>query len=172
MENRRKYFLRGPVEIQLSALATGIETLSDGVHEPCKITCKVISQKIRETITEIIREDKKSENPFVKIGDEVMFGVNAKGTIKIIPKGQENTPFTPNNKPYVKDTSRDDVIMIQTMLKSSAEYHGKRKDSTINDVMDTAQIWYEFSKSVVSQKPVPAPKPVVIERTKVNDNPF
>jgi hypothetical protein len=115
---------------------------------------------------------KKSENPFVKIGDEVMFGVNAKGTIKIIPKGQENTPFTPNNKPYVKDTSRDDVIMIQTMLKSSAEYHGKRKDSTINDVMDTAQIWYEFSKSVVSQKPAPAPKPVVIERTKVNDNPF
>ena len=57
MENRRKYFLRGPVEIQLSALATGIETLSDGVHEPCKTTCKVIAQKIRETITEIIRED-------------------------------------------------------------------------------------------------------------------
>lgn len=114
---------------------------------------------------------KKSENPFVKIGDEVVFGVNAKGTIKIIPKGQENTPYTPN-KPYVKDTSRDDIIMIQTMIKSSAEYHGRRKDSTINDVMDTAQIWYEFSQSVANQKSTPTPKPVVIERTKVDNNPF
>jgi hypothetical protein len=57
MENRRKYFLRGPVEVQLNALATGIETLSDEIHEPCKTTCKVISTKIRDTIREIIRED-------------------------------------------------------------------------------------------------------------------
>jgi hypothetical protein len=57
MENRRKYFLRGPVEIQLRALATGIETLSNEIHEPCKTTCIVVAQKIRETITEIIRED-------------------------------------------------------------------------------------------------------------------
>ena len=112
---------------------------------------------------------KKSDNPFIKIGDEVMFGVNAKGTIKIIPKGQENKPYTPN-KAKETDTSRDDIIMIQTMLKSSAEYHGRRQASTDKDVMNTAQIWYEFCKSVVSGKS--EVKPVVIEKTPVTNKPF
>ncbi len=113
---------------------------------------------------------KKSENPFIKIGDEVVFGVNAKGTIKIIPKGSENKPFTPNTAFKPKDENRDDIIMIQTMLKSSAEYHGRRQASKPSDVMDTAQIWYEFCKSVVSGKS--EVKPVVIEKTPVTNNPF
>lgn len=116
---------------------------------------------------------KKSENPFIKEGDEVMYGMNTKGTIKIIPKGQENTPFTANKAPYVKDTHRDDIIMIQTMIKSSADFHSNRKDSTHTDVMDTAQLWYEFSRLITNQEPKTA-KPVVIERTPVinDNNPF
>ncbi len=60
MENRRKYLLRGPVEVQLSALASSFETLSKHHKQfPKEIrdAYKVSAIKLREVMNEIIRED-------------------------------------------------------------------------------------------------------------------
>ena len=37
---------------------------------------------------------KKGDNPYIKTGEEVMYSINSKGTIKIIQKGAENKSFT------------------------------------------------------------------------------
>ena len=112
---------------------------------------------------------KKSENPFIKIGDDVVFTLNSKGTIKIIPKGQENTSFTPSQP----TPSKDSLIMIQTMFKCSAEYHAHRQGSSEDDVAETAQVWHEIAMRIGNEKAT-EPTPVVIEKTKVvevaNDN--
>ena len=60
MENRRKYFLRGPVEKRIDALATGFETLSKHHKEFPKAirdAYKIAGIKLRETMTDIIRDD-------------------------------------------------------------------------------------------------------------------
>ncbi len=60
MENRRKYLLRGPVEVQIGALASAFENLSENQKEfPKEIrdAYKVSAIKLREVMTEIIRED-------------------------------------------------------------------------------------------------------------------
>lgn len=113
---------------------------------------------------------KKADNPYIKEGDEVMYSLNSKGTIKIIPKGKENTSFTPSQS----NSNRDKIIMIQTMFKASAEFHAARAESTESNVSDTAQIWYEIADRILNEKEV-KPEPVVIEKTKVaekEDLPF
>lgn len=60
MENRKKYFLRGPVEQQINSLASAFETLSKHHKEfpkPIRDAYKVSAMKLREVMTEIIRED-------------------------------------------------------------------------------------------------------------------
>jgi hypothetical protein len=122
---------------------------------------------------------KKSDNPFIKEGDDVVFTVNTKGTIKIIPKGaavlQENTPYTPNTASFKPSTDKDNLILLQTMFKCSAEYHAHRQTSKPGDVADTAQVWYETAKIIIDDKPVTPKAPVVIEKTPVavtSDMPF
>ena len=117
---------------------------------------------------------KKADNPYIKNGDEVMYSINSKGTIKIIPKGAENTSFTPKNN-NTNHNSKDDLILIQTMFKSSAEFHSNRTDSTDADVAKTAEIWYETARLIVCDKcdDKCVEKPV-IEKTPVvkDDLPF
>ena len=108
---------------------------------------------------------KKADNPYIKEGDEVMYSLNSKGTIKIIPKGKENTSFTPSQP----NPSKDRIIMIQTMFKASAEFHAHRSDSEPDDVADTAQVWYEIAMRIGLEKTT-EPTPVVIEKTKVVEN--
>ena len=118
---------------------------------------------------------KKADNPYIKIGDEVMYSLNSKGTIKIIPKGAENNSFTPKNSNFGSDTNRDNLILLQTMFKCSAEYHAHRQNSSDTDVADTAQVWYEIAHRIIGDDKPEVKTPVVIEKTPVvvgNDVPF
>ena len=61
MENteRRKYFLRKPVEYQLRCLQNSFEEMSKikTYPESVRVAYKVCSSKLRELITEIVRDD-------------------------------------------------------------------------------------------------------------------
>ena len=120
---------------------------------------------------------KKADNPYIKIGDEVVYSLNSKGTIKIIPKGSENNSFTPKNNNKWSD-NKDKLIIMQTMFKASARFHANRTDSDENDVANTAQVWYEIACRIWCDEckdECKDKKPVVIEKTKVeagDDLPF
>ena len=103
---------------------------------------------------------KKTPDPMCSVGDDVMFTLSSKGTIKIIKEGQEQ--FV--NKPFSK--SNDDLIMIQCMFKASAMYHSKRSASNDQSVIETAKQWFEASKEILEKKNDPESKPVF------DDNPF
>ena len=103
---------------------------------------------------------KKTEDPMCSVGDDVMFTLSSKGTIKIIKEGQEQ--FV--NKPFSK--SNDDLIMIQCMFKASAMYHSKRSASNDQSVIETAKQWFEASKEILENKNPIEAKPVF------DENPF
>lgn len=121
---------------------------------------------------------KKGDNPYIKTGEEVMYAINSKGTIKIIPKGAENNSFTPKNNNFSSSKShedKEDLIMIQTMFKASAEFHSNRTNSTDEDVSRTAEIWYETARLIVCKKcDDKCEEKPVIEKTPVvkDDLPF
>ena len=91
---------------------------------------------------------KKSDNPYIKIGDSVVYTLNAKGTIKIVPKDQQDgksVVYKQNN------AKKENLILIQCMYKCSSEYHAHRSTSSKEDVSATAREWYENAKSVVDE---------------------
>jgi hypothetical protein len=65
MENlfeRKKYFLRKPVEYQLRNLASALEEMSQQKQftKPVRVAYGVTAEKLREITTEIIRDDNHS----------------------------------------------------------------------------------------------------------------
>lgn len=61
MENRKQYFLRGPVKVQLNGLIQGFEEMSSLMKGAALSTAySVAAVKLRETLTEIIRDDNRA----------------------------------------------------------------------------------------------------------------
>ena len=83
---------------------------------------------------------KKTEDPMCSVGDDVMFTLSSKGTIKIIKEGQEQ--FV--NKPF--SNSNDDVIMIQCMYKAAAAFYAHKSSISESQVSETAQQWLKDAK--------------------------
>tara|TARA_R110000751_G_scaffold83752_1_gene167889 strand:+ start:300 stop:677 length:378 start_codon:yes stop_codon:yes gene_type:complete len=88
---------------------------------------------------------KKSPDPMCSVGDDVMFTINEKGTIKIVKEGQEQ--FV--NQPSIK--SNDDLIMLQCMFKASAMFYSQKSTITENQVSETAQQWWKDAKEILSK---------------------
>ena len=83
---------------------------------------------------------KKTPDPMCSVGDDVMFTLSSKGTIKIIKEGQEQ--FV--NKPFSNST--DDVIMIQCMYKAAAAFYAHKSSISESQVSETAQQWLKDAK--------------------------
>tara|TARA_R100000458_G_C8158305_1_gene163412 strand:+ start:200 stop:655 length:456 start_codon:yes stop_codon:yes gene_type:complete len=111
---------------------------------------------------------KKGDNPYIKEGDEVMYSINSKGTIKIIPKGQENSSFTPAPKNTDQVLMKDKIIMLQVMFKASSEFHAGREKSTESDVSKSATNWYETAMGLLKDPNVK--QEPVIEKTPLTDD--
>ena len=95
---------------------------------------------------------KKSDYPYIQVGDSVVYTLNAKGTIKIIPKDQENKANTGKSVIYKQNNAKkENLILIQCMYKCASEYHSHRSTSSKEDVSATAKEWYENAKSVVDE---------------------
>ena len=90
---------------------------------------------------------KKTPDPMCLVGDDVMFTLSSKGTIKIVKEGQEqfvNMPSFGNNT--------DDLIMIQCMYKAAASFYAHKSSITENQVSETAQQWLVDAKNAINKK--------------------
>tara|TARA_R100000781_G_scaffold63337_1_gene40203 strand:- start:5124 stop:5561 length:438 start_codon:yes stop_codon:yes gene_type:complete len=87
---------------------------------------------------------KKTDNPYCEIGENVMFTINPKGTIKIIKEGQEK--FVNNNNNYNNDDNSD-VIMMQCMYKAAASFYAHKETITEQQVSETAYKWFYDAKN-------------------------
>jgi len=84
---------------------------------------------------------KKTQDPMCAVGDDVMFTLSSKGTIKIIKEGQEQYVNKPST--YQKD---DDVIMLQCMFKAAAAFYSNKSSITEKQVIETANLWFDSAK--------------------------
>ena len=93
---------------------------------------------------------KKLNDPACSVGDDVMFIINEKGTIKIIKEGQEQFVNQPN---FSNGSNKnDDVIMIQCMFKASASFYAHKSSINEIQVLETAKLWFDSAKEILKNK--------------------
>ena len=88
---------------------------------------------------------KKTPDPMCSVGDDVMFTLSSKGTIKIIKEGQEQ--FVNKQNDGFESSKNDDVIMIQCMFKAATVFYSGQPSITETQVSETAIQWFNDAKN-------------------------
>tara|TARA_R110000744_G_scaffold196593_1_gene315879 strand:+ start:9627 stop:10088 length:462 start_codon:yes stop_codon:yes gene_type:complete len=95
---------------------------------------------------------KKTDNPFIEVGQEVHYTVNAKGTIKILPADgstwedkKANTEYAkvPTSPTPTSGLTRDELIVRQTCIKAAVDFC-KNANCSPEEVTANAQIFRDW----------------------------
>ena len=115
---------------------------------------------------------KKTDNPFIEVGQEVCYTLNNKGTIKILPadgstwedkKAATNYAKVPTRPTGPSVLTRDELIVRQTCIKAAVDFC-RNNNCGPEEVTTNAQIFRDW---VFTEK-----LPAVKTNGEANDLPF